>query len=193
MVDLAAAAGLPRPEIEEYGDCVTVRFRHAGYVPTRGDGNDLIKRQEAILALLDRANDGLALREIVTGLAFATSERQVKRALAEATGRGRTPGGDGFDFETANRPPAALGVLLGSHRGLIHVGLESLPVARQIRIPLRTVESPWGYKPRSTPSSATLPTTSGRAIQRLSDFPVNSVCHVGVGSTIPEQETRLHI
>ena len=29
MAELATSAGLPRPEIEESGDCVTVRFRQA--------------------------------------------------------------------------------------------------------------------------------------------------------------------
>lgn len=48
--------GLPRPEIEERGDCVTVRFRRADYVPPRPNRNDLIERQEAILAFLDRTD-----------------------------------------------------------------------------------------------------------------------------------------
>ena len=88
MAELAAAAGLPRPEIEERGDCVTVRFRRGQVVPPRRGGNDLIERQEAILALLDRADDGLALREIRARLAPHASERQVKRALAALRNRG---------------------------------------------------------------------------------------------------------
>lgn len=37
MAELAVSAGLPRPEIEERGDCVTVRFRRSGYVrPNQG-------------------------------------------------------------------------------------------------------------------------------------------------------------
>ena len=86
MAELATAAGLPRPEIEERGDCVTVCFRQD--VPSLHSGHDLIERQEAILTLLDRANDGLALREIHARLALHTSERQLKRALAALRNRG---------------------------------------------------------------------------------------------------------
>ena len=88
MAELAASAGLPRPEIEERGDCVTVCFRHGQIVPLRGGGHGLIERQEAILTLLDRADDGLALREIRAQLTLHASERQVKRALAALRNRG---------------------------------------------------------------------------------------------------------
>ena len=75
---------------------MTVCFRHGEVVPARRSGHSLIERQEAILALLDRADDGLALREIRAQLALRASERQVKRALAAlrncglavSTGRG---------------------------------------------------------------------------------------------------------
>ena len=90
MAELATSAGLPRPEIENRGDCVTVCFRHGRGVPSRRTGHDLIERQEAILALLDRADDGLALREIRAHLALHASERQVKRALAALRNRGLT-------------------------------------------------------------------------------------------------------
>ena len=88
MAELATSAGLPRPEIEERGDCVTVCFRHGQVVPSRRTGHDLLERQEAILALLDRADDGLALREIRAQLALYASERQVKRALTALKNRG---------------------------------------------------------------------------------------------------------
>ena len=88
MVDLATAAGLPRPEIEERGDCVTVRFHRADYVPSGRSGNDLLERQEAILALLAHSKEGLPLREIVARLPLHISERQVRRALAALRGRG---------------------------------------------------------------------------------------------------------
>ena len=88
MAELATSAGLPRPEIEYRGDCVTVCFRHGRVVPSRRTGNDLIERQEAILALLDRADDGLALRKIRAHLALHASERQMKRALAALRNRG---------------------------------------------------------------------------------------------------------
>ena len=68
------------PAIEERGDCVTVRFRRADYVP--------FKWQEAILTLLDGAESGLALREIVARLVPATNKRQVKRALVSLRHRG---------------------------------------------------------------------------------------------------------
>ena len=76
MAELATSAGLPRPEIEDAGGAVTVRFRHGQFVTQQRSGNDMIERQEAILALLDRADDGLALREICAQLAPHASERQ---------------------------------------------------------------------------------------------------------------------
>ena len=88
MAELATSAGLPRPEIEDAGGAVTVRFRHGQFVTQQRSGNDMIERQEAILALLDRADDGLALREIRAQLAPHASERQVKRALAVLSNRG---------------------------------------------------------------------------------------------------------
>ena len=74
MVELTTSAGLPPPEIEDAGGGVTVRFRHS--------------QQQAILALLDREDDGLTLREIRARLASNTSERQVRRALTVLRDRG---------------------------------------------------------------------------------------------------------
>ena len=88
MMEVATSAGLPRPEIEERGDCVTVRFHRADYFPSGRSGNDLVERQEAILALLAHSKEGLPLREILARLPLHTSERQVKRALAALRGRG---------------------------------------------------------------------------------------------------------
>lgn len=96
MAELATSAGLPRPEIEEGHDCVTVRFRRAGVVLSGQRDRDHVERKEAILAMLDRAENGLALREIAAKLTPDVSARQVKRALAalrnlelaEPTGRG---------------------------------------------------------------------------------------------------------
>ena len=88
MAEITTSAGLPRPEIEDAGGCVTVYFRHAQSVPSQGSGSDVIERQKAILTLLDRANDGLALREIHARLPLNTSERQVRRALTELRDRG---------------------------------------------------------------------------------------------------------
>lgn len=88
MAELAMSAGLPRPEIEERGDCVTVRFWPADHAPSRVGGNGLIERQDAILALLDRVEDGLPLREIRARLPSQTSERQTRRALEELREKG---------------------------------------------------------------------------------------------------------
>ncbi len=88
MVELAKSAGLPRPEIEERGDCLTVCFRHGQFIPPRRTEHDLIERQKAVLALLDREHNGLALREIRDQLLPHASTRQVKRVLA-ALRRGR--------------------------------------------------------------------------------------------------------
>ncbi|WP_420447251.1 ATP-binding protein [Candidatus Palauibacter sp.] len=79
MAELATSAGLPRSEIEERDDCVTVCFRLGQAVPLR---RALIERQGAMLALVDQADDGLALRKTRAQLALSASERQVKRALA---------------------------------------------------------------------------------------------------------------
>ena len=97
MAALTTAAGLSRPEIEDAGGCVTVRFRHGHYVPSKGGQAGLTDLQQAILALLDRADEGLALREIRARLEPQASERQVQwalevlrnRGLAVAAGRGR--------------------------------------------------------------------------------------------------------
>ena len=97
MADLAAATGLPRPEIEERGDCVTVRFRHANHIPTRRTEGNLTEQQNEILAILRRSSRSLALREIRSLLGPQTNERRIREdlatlkvnGLAESTGRGR--------------------------------------------------------------------------------------------------------
>ncbi len=88
MAELATSAGLPRPEIEDASGAVTVRFRHGQVVPSQRSGSAVIERQNAILALLDRAEGGLALREIHAQLPLDVSERQVRRALTELRDRG---------------------------------------------------------------------------------------------------------
>ncbi len=62
MAELATSAGLPRPEIEDGGGGVTVCFRRGQFVLPQRSGNDVIERRKVILTLLDRADDGLALR-----------------------------------------------------------------------------------------------------------------------------------
>ncbi len=97
MAEQAVAAGLPRPEIEDAGGCVTVRFRPRG-VPLAGRAvRELTSRQRAILAVLHEAEASLALREIHARMKGEASERQVREdlarlkalGLADSTGRGR--------------------------------------------------------------------------------------------------------
>ncbi len=82
MAQLTTAAGLPRPEIEEGFDSVTVRFRPSRYIPPQRVGHDLTERQRAILALLDESSSGLALREIHAHLELDASRRQVQLDLS---------------------------------------------------------------------------------------------------------------
>ena len=96
MAELATSAGLPLPEIEDEGGCVTVRFRHSQFAPQQRSGSDMQARQKSILALLGHTNDGLSLREICIHMGPHVSERQVRRTLAvlrecglaTSTGRG---------------------------------------------------------------------------------------------------------
>ncbi len=82
MAELAMFAGLPRPEIEDAGGCVTVRFRPTRYVPPQRVARNLTERQRQILALLDANRGGLALREIRAGLEGTPAEWEVKDDLA---------------------------------------------------------------------------------------------------------------
>ncbi len=82
MAELTAAAGLPRPEIEDDAGCVTVRFRPSRYVPPQRVGLDITERQQAILALINDAPGGLALREVREALPVVATERQIREDLA---------------------------------------------------------------------------------------------------------------
>lgn len=97
MAELTDAASLPRPEIEDIGGCVTVRFRHEKTpvrlaAESRATGwsrmNDPDERQRTIYHLLSRADHPLALREIRAQLPPWVSARQVKRTLARLRERG---------------------------------------------------------------------------------------------------------
>ena len=97
IVETLAQAGLPRPEIEDAGGCITVRFRPSRYVPPRRVGRDVTERQRMILTFLDQASRGLALREILSNLGGTATERQVREdlrvlrtlGLASPSGHGR--------------------------------------------------------------------------------------------------------
>ncbi len=82
IAELTSSAGLPKPEIEDLAGSITVRFRPGRYVPPQRVGLDITERQQAILALLDTAPSGLALREIIGRLPDSGTERQVREDLA---------------------------------------------------------------------------------------------------------------
>ena len=88
MADLATAVGLPCPEIEQRGDCVTVRFRRADPASTRRLEGGLTEQQEAVIALLHRSDTGLALREIGSLLDGQASKRQLRSCLAALKAKG---------------------------------------------------------------------------------------------------------
>lgn len=86
IAKLAAAAGLPRPEIEEAGGAVTIRFRPDGHVP-RSVHVKLSQRHRKILALLAE-NGPLPLRKIVEAMpsdpkTAAGTERQREKIQQE--------------------------------------------------------------------------------------------------------------
>ena len=97
MADLTTSMGLPRPEIEERNNCVTVRFRRKDAISVRQSGGGVTELQQAVLALLHRFDAGLALREIRPLLNEQLSDTQIRRylaalkamGLARATGHGR--------------------------------------------------------------------------------------------------------
>ena len=82
MAELTTAAGLPRPEIEDSINSVTVRFRPSRYVPPHRVGHDLTERQRTILTLLNESRTGMALREIHAHLEPDASRRQVQLDLS---------------------------------------------------------------------------------------------------------------
>jgi ATP-dependent DNA helicase RecG len=82
MAELVTRAGLPQPEIEEAGGCVMVRFRPSRYVPPLRVAQDVTERQRRVLAVLAEKPNGMALREICSGLDVEASERQVREDLA---------------------------------------------------------------------------------------------------------------
>lgn len=97
MADMTTAAGLPQPEIEDYADAVTVRFRPSRYIPPQRAELDLSERQREILLILDSAPGGLARREILALLGGRYTEQEVRYdlavldtlGLAVSSGRGR--------------------------------------------------------------------------------------------------------
>ncbi len=94
MAEVTIATGLPQPEIEDAGGCVTVRFRHPSAsmhivakerTAVADESNVQVQKlsevQRSVLDLLDHTDHPLALREIHARLAGSLSLRQVKRVL----------------------------------------------------------------------------------------------------------------
>jgi ATP-dependent DNA helicase RecG len=79
IAELTEKAGLPRPEIEEAGGCLVVRFFPDRYVPPRQVAHDISPRQQRILQLLSK-HSYLAVREIATHL--KTESRPIRDDLA---------------------------------------------------------------------------------------------------------------
>jgi len=92
MAETATAAGLPRPEIEEQGDSVIVRFRHGEPAPQRVTEGGVAQSQTRVLGLLKDARGGLTRREVLAGLGGGVSERQVRRILEELRDEGAGEG-----------------------------------------------------------------------------------------------------
>ena len=89
MRELITGAGLPAPEIEDAGGCVTVRFRPGRYVPRRVE-REITERQRAILILLTESEAGLALREIVEQLGNSSPWWQIRNDLRALQALGLT-------------------------------------------------------------------------------------------------------
>jgi len=88
MAELALSAGLPRPEIEDAGGCVTVRFRPTRYVPPRRVARNLTERQRRVLAYLAENPGGAAVRDIAAALGLAESPWTIREDLATLKGLG---------------------------------------------------------------------------------------------------------
>ena len=87
MVKLTSASDLPRPEIEDDGACVTVRFRHGQRILKQLKRSEPVELRREVLALLDNTDGGLARREIIVSMSAIVSDRQVRRVLEELRDR----------------------------------------------------------------------------------------------------------
>lgn len=82
MAELMQQAGMPHPEIEDAGGCVTVRLRPSRYVPPQRVAHDLSERQQQVLALLEASPAGMALREVRLRIGSDAPEWEIKEDLA---------------------------------------------------------------------------------------------------------------
>lgn len=81
IAELMQQAGLPRPEIEDAGGCVTVRLAPARYIPPQRVARDLTDRQRAVLARLEASCGGLALRDVRQQMEGQATEWEVRGDL----------------------------------------------------------------------------------------------------------------
>lgn len=81
MAELMSSEGLPRPEIDDAGGCVRVVFRNREVTRPQPGWNLVENRKQAILALLDQSQKGLALREIRARLRPPATDHQIRWAL----------------------------------------------------------------------------------------------------------------
>ena len=81
IAELATSAGLPHPEIEEYHDCVTVRFWNSENGTLKCDDYFLTEQQKAIIKILKQSGDAMALRHIRTTLGSQIDERRIGKDL----------------------------------------------------------------------------------------------------------------
>jgi len=97
IAELVTSAGLPHPEIEDYRDCVTVRFWNPEYTPLQYHDYDLTEQQRTVLTILEQSDGAMALRNIRTILGSQTDERRLskdlvilrKKGLVTLSGTGR--------------------------------------------------------------------------------------------------------
>lgn len=110
MAEQTALAGLPRPEIEDAGGCVTVRFLPSRYTPPSRVGHNLSAHQTRILDVLGSGGQ-MARSEIAAGLG-GTSSEDLKNELSflkqlgliDSSGHGR-----GARWFLIGKPPATSG------------------------------------------------------------------------------------
>lgn len=96
LANLTVEAGLPHPEIEEHGNCVTVRFRKYSNEISQGYQLGLTNQQIKILQLL-RSKGALPLREIHATLGLKLNKRRLRedikilkiKGMVESSGTGR--------------------------------------------------------------------------------------------------------
>jgi len=106
MAELAVSAGMARPEIEDAGGCVTVRFRPTRYVAPQRLARNLTERQRRVLAHLAESAGGAAVRDIAAAIGVSTSPWTIREDLAalKSLGLVRSTGwGRGARWELAGQ------------------------------------------------------------------------------------------